>query len=499
MPVAAPAKAAPSAWPALHSPRSVWWLVAVAAAFSAAQLLFVPPRLGLGWDEVVYVSQVSGHAPAAYFDAARARGIPLLVAPVALLTSSVAVLRVYLSLMSGLGLLVALLSWRRLRPVPVLALAGVMFAGLWVTQFYGPQAMPDLWVALSGLTAVGCFLQAASGEGWRAGRGPGAAVAGLAVCVAFAALVRPVDAICLAVPLIVAALWRGQSGRASLVIAVAGGLVAGLAEWVAEAYVRFGGLLQRMHDASAEQGGFGFHLGVWDELKALNGPTLCRPCTVGWRYPEISLWWLAMPVLVVIGVLVSRRAGRLGSSLLPAVCGACIGLPYLLTISYAAPRFLLPVYALFALPVADAITWMIARAREDVRPAVVAVVGVCLAIQLIVQHAVLDHEVGGTAIYHANYSRIVTDLRQIGVRPPCLLGGEQYIPIAYYAGCASDGSVRAVAAARTAHAGRAESTALLEPIASRPPGYARSWRRYALPGTFVLRLAAYLPPRPGPR
>jgi len=49
----------------------------------------VSQRLGLSWDETVYVSQVSAHAPAAWFDPARARGIPLLVAPVALLTSSV--------------------------------------------------------------------------------------------------------------------------------------------------------------------------------------------------------------------------------------------------------------------------------------------------------------------------------------------------------------------------------------------------------------------------
>jgi hypothetical protein len=50
------------AWPGRDSG---WWLVAVGVAFTAAELLFVPPRMGLSLDEVVYVSQVSGHAPAA--------------------------------------------------------------------------------------------------------------------------------------------------------------------------------------------------------------------------------------------------------------------------------------------------------------------------------------------------------------------------------------------------------------------------------------------------
>src|SRR5215472_6414610 len=88
-------------------PDSAWWLVAVGAAFTAAELLFVSPRMGLSWDESVYVSQVSGHAPAAWFDPARARGVPLLVAPVAALTGSVAAVRAYLAVASGFGLTMA--------------------------------------------------------------------------------------------------------------------------------------------------------------------------------------------------------------------------------------------------------------------------------------------------------------------------------------------------------------------------------------------------------
>jgi hypothetical protein len=116
----------------------------VSAASAAAQLAFVPPHLGLSWDETAYVSQVSAHAPAAYLDAARARGITLLVASVTLLTSPVAALRIYLSVAAGLGLFLAPLTWRQLRPTWALALAGLTFGGLWTAQYYGPRAMPDL-------------------------------------------------------------------------------------------------------------------------------------------------------------------------------------------------------------------------------------------------------------------------------------------------------------------------------------------------------------------
>jgi hypothetical protein len=72
-------------------PRGRWgepWLAAVAGAFTLAQLVLVRPDLGLGWDETVYVSQVSGHVPAAFFSAPRARGISLLVS--SLLVSPIA-------------------------------------------------------------------------------------------------------------------------------------------------------------------------------------------------------------------------------------------------------------------------------------------------------------------------------------------------------------------------------------------------------------------------
>jgi hypothetical protein len=475
--------------------NSVWWLALVAAAFTLAQLAFVVPHLGLSWDEVVYVSQVSVHAPAAYFDPARARGIPLLVAPAALLTSSVLALRFYLSVASGLGLFLALLVWHRLRPAWILALAGVFFGGLWVAQYYGPQAMPDEWVAFSALAAVGFFLRAVpsttgepeAGEPeirvrWRE-------LAGLAGCIAIAALVRPGDALylCAALGLAVLAVRKWRDWRP--LVAIAAGFVAGAADWVVEAYVRFGGPLARLRAAGAEQGGFGLHFALWDEFKAVNGPTLCRPCTVAVRYPGVSAWWLALPVLAVLGVLAARRYGRFDSSLLAAVCGLAIGLQYLFLINYAAPRFLLPAYALAAIPVGDALAGFITGIRSDARPAAITLVGVVLFAQLVIQNTVLSHQVGEKITFFGDYSRIAADLHRLGVKPPCLVKGDQYIPIAFYAGCASAPPVTAAHPA-------GERIAVLVAAGASPPGYARGWTRHYLPGirTKLLKMVAYLPP-----
>jgi len=457
------------------------WLVAVGLAYTVAQLLFVSLRMGLSWDESVYVSQVSAHAPAAYFDPARARGVPLIVAPVALLTSSVAALRVYLAVLSGLGLTLALWTWRGLRPAWVLGLAGVMFGGLWVAQYYGPQAMPDIWSALGGLAAVGCFLR------WtRGGSGLGA-LAGLGVSVAFVTLVRPGDAVYLCLPLLivaaVGALVAGGFARYGAAAGViAGGLVAGGAEWVIEAYVRFGGIASRLHAAGAEQGGFGLHFALLDELRALNGPTLCRPCTIGFRDPGLDLWWLALPVLGVLGLVAARKAGQLASSLLPAACGLCLAAQYLFMINYAAPRFLLPAYVLLAIPVADGLAFILTAVSRDLRPAVAATVTCFLFLQLFTQHLVLDHEVGGTVTFHDDYTRIVAELAARGVRPPCLIAGVQYIPIALAAGCASTGN-----------AAPGEPVAVLvQARGGHPPSYARNWHVYRITGTKILKVNAYI-------
>ncbi|GHA30940.1 MULTISPECIES: hypothetical protein [Streptomyces] len=331
------------------SGHAVWPTAVVAAAFSLAQLVLVRPGLGLGWDETVYVSQVSGHAPAAFFSAPRARGVSLLVAPVAAWSSSTALLRVYLALLSGLALFLALRAWRGLFPVRVLAFGGALFASLWVTLFYGPQAMPNYWVAVAALAAVACFLRAPTDRG---------ALWGLAGSAAVMAWMRPVDAVWATVPLL--ALGLARRHRRALLVLLAG-LAAGAAEWVIEAYASYGGLARRLSDGSAIQGGLGWHFAVVDQLRGLGGRTLCRPCTGALPHPLVTLWWFALPVLAALALVVARRGRRRAVTVLPLACAATAAFPYLFLIGYAAPRFLLPAYALLAIPVAGALAHLIAR------------------------------------------------------------------------------------------------------------------------------------------
>ncbi|MDO0924294.1 hypothetical protein QQY24_02285 [Streptomyces sp. TG1A-8] len=475
-------------------------LAALAAAFTLAQLLLVRPGMGLGWDETVYVSQVSGHAPAAYFSAPRARGVTLLVAPVASWSSSTVLLRVHLAVLSGLALFLALRAWRGLFPVRVLTLAGALFASLWVTLFYGPQAMPNYWVAVGALAAVACFLRARADSGRPPGvsgaRGPGrdrAAWWGLAVSGALMAWMRPMDAVWVTLPLLALGLPRRH--RRTLLVLLAG-LAAGAAEWVVEAYVGFGGLGRRLAEGSEIQGGLGLHLAVDDQLRSLGGRTLCRPCTVPPPHPAVTAWWFVLPLLAVLGLAVAVRARRTTATLLTLACAATAAFPYLFMLGYAAPRFLLPAYALCAIPVADALVHLATAPRRGPRPVAVTLVALGLAAHLAVQLVVLAHTVDHTTTSHRTWSRTAATLHGLGVRPPCLLTGHEAIPVAFYAGCSS-----AATAGHNANstAGAITRTARHTPVAtlvtpdSRPPGYARHWPSVPLDG---LRLY-YAVPRSG--
>jgi hypothetical protein len=475
------------------------WPAAAAAVFTAAQLVLVPGT-GLGWDEIVYVTQVEGRdAPAAFFSAPRARGISWLSAPVAAFTDSAAspaALRVYLALLAGLGLLLALRVWRALLPPEVLGVAGLFFAGLWITLFYGPRAMPNLWCALGALAATGWFLRAVRRDpgGSEDRRAPWCAAA----AVAFVALMRPADGLWLALPLVAAALlvpaWRH---RRTVPVLLAGGLLLGALPWVVEAYASYGGLPARLSRAGEIQGGMGLRFAVDDQLRSLVGRTLCRPCVGPWNHPWTGFWWFLLPPVAAAGALAARRAGRGAACVLAVVVAACLAVTYLFTIDYAAPRFLLPAYALLAVPVAEALVAAVravGRTRGRRRAALGGGLALLLLGHLAVQLAVAAEVTERSRAQHRELAAVAAQLRRLGVRPPCVIAGDQFVPVAYYAGCSSrqpvgghDGSVTVAGLLRLGHT---RPIAVITVDGRRPPGYAGGWRPAELAGGHV----AWLPP-----
>src|SRR5437879_3863917 len=78
-----------------------------------------------------------------------------------------------------------------------------------------------------------------------------------------------------AVGVAVAAGWSRRG--LGLVAVLAVGAVVGVVPWLVEAYARFGGPVARLRLSSAVEGHLGWHVAAGMELRALNGPVLCRP------------------------------------------------------------------------------------------------------------------------------------------------------------------------------------------------------------------------------
>lgn len=510
--VRAPRPARPAA-----RPIAVPWPALIALGYALVQFLVVLPhtQLALGWDESVYVSQSDPRTPAAFFSAPRSRGISYLVAPITAVSPSVPLLRGVLAVASAAALYGAFRGWAPLLGRRTAALAALLFAGLWITELSGSQVMPNLWVALGAVAAVGWFLRVPDeprARWWLAGT--------LACC----ALLRTPDTGWVTLPLLVTAVCVRRLRPA--LPALLGGPALGGAQWVAEAYARFGGIAGRLRVSSATEGGMGLHhgfgAGAGAALRSLNGPLLCRPCDhYTLHQPALALWWLALPPLAAAALLVAVRRGRpLAVTAVPLVCAASVAVPYLLLLDYSAPRFLLPAYALLAPPVAalaaGAVRHSRARRSATTHPAPAArdrrrtrnrratgtvrigaltpaglVIGAVLALHLVSQAAVLTGTSAQAAVVADRYRQAARTLRRLGLRPPCLVVGPHAQPVGYHAGCASadtEGNNRSITPRallrRAAHEPTAVLTAGAGPgTAPAPPAYARAWTAHPLPRT----------------
>jgi hypothetical protein len=487
----------------VHRPGGATWaLIATALAYGLSQAQGW--RVAVGWDESIYLSQVSRTVPAAFFSAPRARGISWLAAPLQPFTSSLTDLRIYLSVLSAVALFLAFRVWFRVISPWAATLAAVVFAAFWVTRFYGAQAMPNLWVAFGVVAGVGGYLRLTAHTRDRVG------LIALPLGLAVAALMRPTDAAWVAAALLgTTLLVRRWRWNLRLYVATVAGSVLGAAPWVIETYQRFGGIRTRLHRASEIQGGLGWHPStLWEGWQAADGPLLCRPCAHPTVPPAPTFWWLVIPVAVVLTVLLARRGpdrhrpAVLATALVPVVTGLAIALPYLLLVDYSAPRFLLPATALLCLPVGSAgyEGLRLARRLGVPRNLLAAALALVLGAHLVAQQSVLTSRIDASSKGNRVYQRLANDLEGLGVRPPCTISGVHSPQIAFAAACASrnvgghDGSISAAGLRQRAAEGPV--AVVLEP-GRRVPAWARTWERQELSVRGKGRpWVAYLAPRP---
>ena len=451
---------------AVSARTDLLWLLGVAAAFTVAVLALNPLHQGFSWDETVYVSQISKHTPGMPWAPERARGMPLLVAPVTLLTSSPAALRMYLSVLAGAALFLALLAWRQLRPAWVLALAGLIFGGLWVAQAEAPLVFPNFWAAVGALAAAGLFLRGVTKVG-----SPRVNGILLGVTVAFTALMRPADAVFLLGPLLLFGLtvpaWRSWP----VLLAVTAGLAVGLGEWLVEAYLYFGGLGARLRGTRSASGGTGFH--VVNGLRFMNGRT-------SWTYPGILGWWAVFILLAMLGVWAISRSQGWPHALVPVACATSVYLLYSFP-DLVSARYLLPTYLLLAIPVADGIAWLSASSFRSRRVAGITVAAVFVAAELASQHLLLAKEIGSREAGLTSNSQVVRELDQLGIHSPCIITADSKqpftpfaMPAAFDIGCAYAWDISKLTFPTR------RRVIMIEGGGAHPFGYTRGWPKISL-------------------
>jgi hypothetical protein len=451
--------------------RATWLLVAVAAVAAAVQLTLGPLRLDYGWDETVYVSQVARHVPAAFFSAPRARGLTMLVAPVAMLTSEPVTVRLFLIAVSAIGLVLSFRVWVPVLGSRAVVIAALLFASLWQAQVYGSEVYPNYWIALLAVAAVGWAARAES-----AGR---VALAWSAACLVGVTLLRPGDAAWLWLALVVAG-WRHAPWRATrLALTSSIALLIGVVPWVVEAEVRFGGVSHRLAKSSATEGGLFPHLGFLYEVRAAYGPLLCRPCTSAAHPLVLSMWWVVAGALACWALWVNRHRPVFPGLTLSVAAAAAMAAPYMLLVGYSAPRFLLPAYGLGSLAVGHALVGFVSpdgrRRRLRLAGVAVALLGFATA-EAAATHGISTFE----NARRDSYRLAAAALHAHGVTAPCLVVGRQSPPIGFEAGCASEGRAPVLTDPgdpfRRALAGSHVVAVLVEP-GQPTPSYVAGWQR----------------------
>jgi len=419
----------------LTSPDSRFWLVLVSAAFLAAELTPALLRMPLGADEITYIARTSAHASAISLPPVHGQGMGLMAAPVTLFTTSLTAIRIWMSVLSAVGLFLAVLCWRGLRPMWVLALAELVLASLAITQNSGVQIYPDWWGALGLLALTGLFLKAVN----RTMR-PRVVLPLIGFVSLVIVLLRPQNVVFLMGPVILACLvvrgWRNFRVLAAMAI----GTALGFAEWLVGAYLWFGGLTERINLAGQEPPPLHLYFALLTQVRYMNGSWYCSTGCSQWAVPAETPWWIAFLAVAILGLWVAwHRSAMKASSVLAGASALWVFLLYAFLVPFGAPRYLLPTYALMSILVADGIVWAVTESRwrrvSESRWRKIVAAAACLFLLggIVSQRVILQHQAAYQSVTR-QFQAEAQELRKIGVHPPCVLDNTS---IAYYLGCSA--------------------------------------------------------------
>ena len=312
-------------------------LVVVGAGYLLAQLVLIPAGHLPGWDESIYLSQVTPGMDAMLLRAFRARGITFLVSPVTMLGGSVEQVRLFLMALSSIAIT---LTFSVLIPLVGVGapIAAVLFAFSWLSLVNGSAVLPNLWTAIFGLAAAGLVARRLAGGGTRF-------LVLAAASLGAMTLFRPTEAIVMAAAISLCVLIRSRTSW-RLIGIVWTGVAAGLLPWILEMSLRFGGPLEALKTAQTDR-----HFGIADA-----GTNLAwyLAVTDGEHAGEASspggvLWWSLLVVLSTVAIVRSRSPQRT-TVILCAVATVFFAAEYIAFVSALAARFLLPAYALASIP-----------------------------------------------------------------------------------------------------------------------------------------------------
>ena len=417
-------------------------VVLAAVAYGVLAALVVGLDREVRWDEVTYLAQVAPGTPEVWFGPQRARGMTIVLAPVALFGAPTTLLRIWLIVVHAVALGLAYRSWARYAGWTGAAAAGVAAVG-WVPLYFAVEGYPNLLVGFLAVAFVGHTLlwcRDHAGHGSRADRTGGSHrdLVIAAATLAAVAWLRPSESVWLAAGMtpvvLVLALRSAWRPIAAFLI---GGFI-GWLPWLIEGIVRFGGPFERLDAARSTSASGTDRNSLIQYLNLVEGPVrrvVEDPVLTG----AALLFLTASALLVLLGIAQRLDTDRRRAAVVGAVTAGAMVAPYLLLNAGINLRYILPGLLLVAVPIGAGLT-TIGAAIHRARSWTAAIVVIAL--------------LAGTAGWQAHLAR--TNAEQIaplqarpvplgdaladaaGGEPCAFLSNVQWPEIQWHSGCAGE-------------------------------------------------------------